>query len=167
MRALPSVQLNGRIALVTGATAGIGLEIAADLLALGAEVTLGCRTREKGQAAQRELARRTPSGKTCLFVADLSSQASIRAGVDVLARETPVLHVLVNNAGLWSQERTLTVDGIELTFATNVLGYALLTALLQPQLEEARGARVVNVASAYAHGLDLTDVGQTSYLVGH
>jgi NAD(P)-dependent dehydrogenase (short-subunit alcohol dehydrogenase family) len=158
MREPIQVSLEGRVVLVTGATAGIGLEIAADLVALGAEVILGCRTREKGEAAQHELTRRSPDASTRLLIADLSIQASVRAGIDMISRTTPVLHVLVNNAGLWSERRQVTAEGIELTFATNVLGYALVTALLGPQLEAAHGARVVNVASAYAHGLDLTDV---------
>lgn len=153
-----TADLTGRTALVTGATAGIGLEIAVQLAARGAEVVLGCRSMEKGQAAQRELAARAPGATTRLFAADLSSQASIRAAAALLAERTPVLHVLVNNAGLWSERRQESAEGIELTFATNVLGYALLTQLLQPQLEAAQGARVVNVASAYAHGLELDDV---------
>ena len=67
--------------------------------------------------------------------------------------------MLVNNAGIWSERRKVSPEGVELVWATNVLNYFLVTELLQPLLRAAGKARVVNVASQLAGGLDLTDVG--------
>lgn len=147
--------LSGQLSLVTGASAGIGKEIARDLASLGAEVLLGCRSTGRGEAAAREIAKTVPGARLRVEQVDVSSQASIRALAERL-RDVP-LRILVNNAGIWAERREKSVDGIELTWATNVLGYFLLTELLRPGMAD-RGGRIVNVASAYAHGLDLTDV---------
>jgi NAD(P)-dependent dehydrogenase (short-subunit alcohol dehydrogenase family) len=93
-----------------------------------------------------------------LAVVDVASRKSIRAFARELAGRHPRLDVLVNNAGIWSERRRLSPDSIELTWATNVLGYFLVTELLRPLLEGAGRARVVNVASQLAGELDLTDV---------
>jgi NAD(P)-dependent dehydrogenase (short-subunit alcohol dehydrogenase family) len=88
---------------------------------------------------------------------DLSSQASIRAFAAAVLHDHPRLDILLNNAGVWVSERRTTVDGLELTWATNVVGYYLLTECLLPGLERAGGARVVNVASRMAGQLDCGD----------
>jgi NAD(P)-dependent dehydrogenase (short-subunit alcohol dehydrogenase family) len=93
-----------------------------------------------------------------LALVDLASQASTRDFARDLERRFERLDVLVNNAGVWLNRRALSPDGIETTWATNVLGYHLATQLLLPLLRAAPGARVVNVASQLAGGLDLDDV---------
>jgi NAD(P)-dependent dehydrogenase (short-subunit alcohol dehydrogenase family) len=153
-----SVDLTNRTCLVTGATAGIGKEVARNLARMGATVVLACRSLERGQAARDEIARDTGSKKLSLLEVDLSSQASIRAAAKAFESEHERLHVLVNNAGTVSAQRRLGADGHELTWSTNVLGYHLLTKLLLERLKASAPARVVNVASEMAGGLDTTDL---------
>ena len=150
--------LDGRIAVVTGASSGIGFSIARALARGGARVVLAVRSEERGGAAMQQLEREVPSGRFELELVDTSSLSSVRIGARAIASKHPQLHVLVNNAGTWSFYRRESVDGIELTWATNHLGPFLFTALLAPQLVAAKHARVVNVASGLAHSLDLDDV---------
>lgn len=100
------------------------------------------------------------------YVADLSSQAAIRALADEVRRNAPTVDVLLNNAGGIFGQRTLSVDGIEMTFALNHLGYFLLTLLLLPTIRESRQGRIVNVASDAHAGakLDFDDLqGERGY----
>jgi len=150
--------LAGRTCLVTGASGGIGLAAARELARLGARVVLAVRSPERGEAARRAIQAATGSAAVELAAVDLSSQASIRAFARGLGRRLDRLDVLVNNAGVWTSRKRRSADGIELTWATNVLGYHLATALLLPLLRASGRARVVNVASDLAGGLDLTDV---------
>lgn len=147
-------ELRGKTAIVTGASAGIGKEIARDLHELGAEVILAVRSVDRGEAMRRELG----GERLKVMQVDVSSQNSIRAFCQRVLDEVPKLHVLVNNAGAWIERKQTSVDGIELTWATNVLGYFLVTELLRPRLVGTGDARIVSVASGYAFGLDLDDV---------
>lgn len=156
------VNLAGRVAVVTGANTGIGKEIARDLARLNARVILACRNEARGRAAVDEIVSDTGNFKTELQVVDLSSRASIAAfGAALRARETE-LHILVNNAGAWFDDRRTSVDGVELTWATNQLGLFALTRELLPLLEAggrpSQASRIVNVASELARSLDLSDV---------
>jgi NAD(P)-dependent dehydrogenase (short-subunit alcohol dehydrogenase family) len=92
--------------------------------------------------------------------ADLSSQASIRQAAAEIQGRYPRLHVLINNAGIISRRREVTVDGLEMQFAVNHLGYFLLTNLLLPQLRAGAPSRIVNVSSgAHSHAsLDFADL---------
>lgn len=146
------------LCLVTGANIGIGFEIARGLATAGARVVLACRDRAKGQAAVDSIAREIQNASLELLIIDLSSQQSIRTAARDFLQNHPALDVLVNNAGVGLPQRQQSVDGIELTFATNVLGYFLLTNLLLDPLRKARAGRIVNVASKFAGGLDLSDV---------
>jgi len=142
---------------VTGASAGIGLAAARGLARLGARVVMAVRDPQKGERARRSIVRTTGGGVEMALV-DLASRESIRAFAGELAARHPKLDVLVNNAGIWSGKRQVSPDGIELVWATNVLGYFQVTELLLPLLKAAGKARVVNVASQLAGGLDLADV---------
>jgi NAD(P)-dependent dehydrogenase (short-subunit alcohol dehydrogenase family) len=141
------------LCLVTGANTGIGFEIARGLARTSARVVLACRDPIKGEAARKKIA-----DDVDLLIVDLASQRSIRSAVQEFSAKYNVLDVLVNNAGVAVPSRRESVDGIELTFATNVLGYYLLTALLLDSLRRASAGRIVNVASKMAYGLDLDDV---------
>ncbi|MGC1376048.1 MAG: SDR family NAD(P)-dependent oxidoreductase [Anaerolineales bacterium] len=151
--------MQGKYVLVTGPTSGVGKEIALQLAALGAELILGCRDPQKGADVAAEVTRQ--SGLTPLVMqVDLSSQASIRAFAREFQGRFRRLDVLVNNAAGNRGElpKIDSVDGIELTFATNVLGYFLLTQELLALLKKSAPARIVNVASTFASDLDLDDL---------
>ncbi len=137
----------GRVCLVTGASSGIGRETALALARMGATVVMQGHDPERSAAAADAVRRASPQGAVELMVADLSSQAEVRRlAAEVLQRHDS-LHVLVNNAGVLRMRRTLTVDGLEQTFALNHLAYFLLTRLLLDRLGESAPARIVNVSS--------------------
>ncbi|HEX3695825.1 MAG TPA: SDR family oxidoreductase [Polyangia bacterium] len=140
--------MRDKVVLITGASNGIGKETAIGLGKLGARLILVCRDRERGTAAVAEIGRKAPDAAgISLRLADLSSQAAVRAlAADVLAT-TPRLDVLINNAGVILQTRTLSPDGIEMQFAVNHLAPFLLTNLLRERLVQSAPARVVTVAS--------------------
>lgn len=154
--------LTGKTALVTGATNGIGKAAAAALAAMGAEVVVVGRNRALTESTVAELKRTTGSEKIDHLVADLSVQAEVRKlAADFLNSGRP-LHILLNNAGAIFPTRAESIDGIEMTFALNHLGYFLLTELLLDRLRQSAPARIVNVASA-AHraarnGIDFDDL---------
>ncbi|MGH2619537.1 MAG: SDR family oxidoreductase [Anaerolineales bacterium] len=140
--------MNGKVALVTGATSGIGFHTALGLARLGARVTLGARSEGRGQQAVDRIRSEAPESEATYLVADLSALGQVRAlAAEFLARH-PTLHVLVNNVGGYFMEHRLTVDGYERTFALNHLSHFLLTRLLLDRLKSGAPARVVNVASA-------------------
>jgi len=150
--------LSGKTCLVTGANAGIGKAAARELARLGARVVLACRSREKGEAARGEIEGATGSRDLEVAVVDLSLGRSVRDLAQSFAKRHATLDVLVNNAGVWLERRQESAEGVEMTWATNVLGTFHLTDLLLPALKAAPAARVVNVASQLAGDLDLEDV---------
>jgi NAD(P)-dependent dehydrogenase (short-subunit alcohol dehydrogenase family) len=143
-----SLPLSGKVVLVTGASAGIGLEASAKLAEIGAELLLVARDRARGERAAAAVASRSPSKAVSLMLCDFASQAQIRALAARVMTTHPRLHVLVNNAGSVNARREVTEDGLERTFAVNHLGPFLLTNLLLEALAPSRPARVVTVASA-------------------
>lgn len=152
--------MKGKRVLITGPTSGVGKEIALQLAPLGAELILACRDLKKEKKTASEITRRSGSTKPDVMQVDLSSQGSIREFAREFRRKYRRLDVLINNAA--GNRGTLpkvdSVDGIELTFATNVLGYFLLTQELLPLLQRSAPARIINVASVYASDLDLDDL---------
>ncbi|MFV2176973.1 SDR family oxidoreductase [Actinomadura sp. LOL_016] len=143
--------LSGRRAVVTGASDGIGLGIAADLAAAGAEVIMPVRNPRKGEAAISTIRRRTPDAAVSLRELDLSSLASVAALGKTLRDEDRPVHILVNNAGVMTPpDRRTTADGFELQFGTNHLGHFALVATLLPLLRAGR-ARVTSQVSVAAN----------------
>lgn len=153
--------MEGRVCLVTGSTSGIGKEIAAGLAGMGATVVLAGRSREKCEAAVQEIAARgVPASQLSYFVADLSSQESVRQLAKEFIDNYDRLHVLVNNAGVFVQKRELTADGIERTFAVNHLAPFLLTNLLLDRLKAGAPSRIVTTSSIAHRGakMDFDDL---------
>ncbi len=139
--------MSGKTVLVTGATAGIGLEASVSLAAMGADVILVARDAARGAAARDEVQTRSGSQAVSLMQCDFASQRQIRALAAEVVASRPRLDVLVNNAGSVNVDRALTEDGVERTFAVNHLGPFLLTNLLLDLLTRSAPSRVVTVAS--------------------
>lgn len=133
--------------LITGATSGIGYEAAIELAKSGAKVVIVGRSAEKTARCLAEIRAASQSKLVESLLCDFESQASIRAMAAEFLAKYDRLDVLVNNAGTVYDKRKLTVDGIEATFATNHLGYFLLTHLLLDRIRESAPARIVVVAS--------------------
>ncbi|HEY3817744.1 MAG TPA: SDR family oxidoreductase [Polyangiaceae bacterium] len=148
----------GRVCLVTGATSGIGKEIARGLALKRAHVVVAARDAERGRRVAEELSNDTANPSVESVELDVASQASVRRFAADFTKRFTNLHVLVNCAGVYAGTKQKTADGIERTWATNVLGYFLPTVLLLDTLVASAPARIVNVASAVADGLELADV---------
>jgi retinol dehydrogenase-12/retinol dehydrogenase-13 len=129
------------------------------MAAQGASLALVVRDQAKGEEVAAELARQTGGAAPLVFGGcDLSRADSIRTCAAAVRDKIDSLDVLVNNAGIQQLSRKETADGIELVFATNVLGYHQLTQELLPLLQRADRARIVDVASTYAGELDFDDL---------
>ena len=142
----------GRVAVVTGANAGLGLETAAVLAERGARVVVAVRDLGKGEAAVGEIRRRTSNADVALQQLDLSSLASVHTAADELRAAYPRIDLLINNAGVMYPPKQTTADGFELQFGTNHLGHFALTGLVLDHLLQVEGSRVVTVASI-AHNI--------------
>lgn len=139
--------LKGKIIIITGANSGIGKATAMGLAKLGGTVVMLCRDQSRGEAARSEIISESGNESVDLLIADLSSQQSIHQFVNDFKKKYSKLHVLINNAGVNPTKRQETVDGLELTFAVNVLAPFLLTNLLLDVLKDSAPSRVINVAS--------------------
>jgi NAD(P)-dependent dehydrogenase (short-subunit alcohol dehydrogenase family) len=151
------VDLSDRIALVTGASSGMGRETARELARMGGEVLLGCRDEQRGQAAVDDIVRTTGNARVSVITIDLASLASVRAGASAVLQRCGRLDILVNNAAASLRARQVTEDGFERHWATNVLGPYALTTLLLPALQASGHGRIVNVSTVAAGGLRLDD----------
>jgi NAD(P)-dependent dehydrogenase (short-subunit alcohol dehydrogenase family) len=142
----------GKLAVVTGATAGLGLETALGLAAAGADVVLAARNADKGSDAEVLIRARAPGAKVRFEPVDLADLTSVRAFADRLLWEGRPIDVLVNNAGVMDlPTRRTTADGHEMQLGVNYLSHFALTARLLPLLKAAR-ARVVQLSSVAHRG---------------
>ena len=145
-----------KVFLVTGATGAIGKAIARQLANIqDSKVVLVCRDQQKAVLAVNEITSLTENSEVSYELADLSRYDQIR---DLAKRWQGPLHVLINNAACTPRSRQETPEGIEMQFATNVLGYYWLIDEFMEILKASAPARVVNVASYWAGGLDLNDL---------
>ncbi len=144
---LAGVALNGKRALVTGASGGLGLETARALAAHGAEVILAARDAAKTDAALRTIRAQVPDANVTGTELDLASLASVRACAARLLKQYDRLDLLINNAGVMACPLARTADGFELQFGTNHLGHFLFTGLLVPLLIAGAPSRIVNLSS--------------------
>lgn len=145
--------MKGKVCMITGASSGIGKATALGLADLEATVVAIMRKSEKSEAAFAEI--KAKSQDSISMDADLSSKKSIRKLADDFNSKFERLDVLINNAGVNCSKRTLTVDGLETTFAVNVLAPFLLTNLLLQKLKTSAPSRIVNVSSDAANGAKL------------
>ena len=155
-RTVPVPAQAARVFLVTGATGAIGLAIAKQLAATpSAEVVLACRNEARAIQAVQDIRECVGDARLRYELVDVARRSSIEA---LARRWTGPLHVLVNNAAATPRRREETPEGIELQFATNVLGYLWMIQAFADILRVSAPARVVNVASYWAGDLDLDDL---------
>ncbi len=145
---LQGIDLRAKRALVTGASAGLGVETCRALAARGAEVVLMARDRVKTQAAADSILQSLPHAKLSVAEIDLADLSSVRACAAVLLEQHDTVDILINNAGVMACPLARTAQGCEMQFGVNHIGHFLLTNLLLPLLTEGEGARVVNLTSA-------------------
>jgi NAD(P)-dependent dehydrogenase (short-subunit alcohol dehydrogenase family) len=142
---------SGRVAVVTGANGGLGLETARALAGAGAHVVMAARDQEKARAAEKSILESHSSASLEVAPLDLGSLASVSAAADRILAAHDRIHILVNNAGVMAVPERRTEDGFEMQFGVNHLGHFALTAHLLPGLLRAGPARVVSVTSTAHH----------------
>ncbi len=145
------------VVVVTGSTDGLGKRVAQDLAQKGATVLLHGRDPERGEAVAREIREGTGNEDLRYYLADFSSLEQTRRLAEEIRADHDRLDVLINNAGVFAGERTVSEDGYELTLAVNYLAPFLLTRLLLPLLRASAPARIVNVASGAQSPIDFDD----------
>jgi NAD(P)-dependent dehydrogenase (short-subunit alcohol dehydrogenase family) len=150
----------GRTVVVTGANAGIGFETAQVLAGRDARVILACRDLGRAETAANRIVRSIPNADVVTVHLDLASLASVREAAAEVGAGNGGIDVLIDNGGVMEPPYERTVDGFELTFATNHLGHFALTGLLLDRLLERPGSRIVTVSSeGHARGvIDFEDL---------
>lgn len=141
------VDLSGKVCVITGASSGLGRESARALAAAGAQVILAARNTDALAETARWIQTEVPAARTSTVHLDLTSLASVRTAADAIREATPVIHILMNNAGVMFTPFSRTRDGFEIQIGTNHFGHFELTRLLIPQLAAAAGARLVVLSS--------------------
>jgi NAD(P)-dependent dehydrogenase (short-subunit alcohol dehydrogenase family) len=143
--------LTGRVAVVTGANTGLGLEIARELASSGAGVVLACRSPERAERARSDISRAAAADRIFVEHLDLASLASVREFAERVLDVHDGIDLLINNAGVMALPRRETADGFEMQLGTNHLGHFALTGLLLPGLLARPGARIVTMSSTAHH----------------
>lgn len=146
------MELNKKTIVITGATAGIGLQTALDAARIGAFVIGVGRNPQRCEDARQKILAQIPNAKITYLTANLASQKQVRGLAEKIQQtltehKFTALDVLVNNAGMYMGKKVFTEDGIETTFAVNHLAPFLLTHLLLPLLMKSASARVITVSS--------------------
>jgi len=144
-------KLDGRVAVVTGANGGLGLETARALATAGAHVVMAARDQGKASAAEAGIRGAAPDASLELVELDLGSLQSVAGAAEAIASRHGRIDILVNNAGLMGIPERRTADGFEMQFGVDHLGHWAFTAQLLPALLAAPAARVVTVTSTAHH----------------
>lgn len=139
--------MNRKNILITGSTDGIGKQTAIELAQMGHAVIIHGRDKEKTEKVFEEIREKTGSYTLDMFTADLSSLDEVKKLCGKITAKYTHLDVLINNAGVYMKNRTLTKDGYETTFAVNHMAPFLLTLLLLPLLKKSTPSRIINVSS--------------------
>jgi len=152
---LEGVDLHDKVAIVTGASTGLGLETARALASAGAHVVLAGRDAARLDAAATTVRDDVPDAELETGVLDLTSLDSVRGFAEWFGATHNRLHLLINNAGVMYTPFERTAEGFEMQFGTNHVGHFLLTCLLVPQLLADPPSRVVNLSSGGHRGSDI------------
>jgi NAD(P)-dependent dehydrogenase (short-subunit alcohol dehydrogenase family) len=147
LQVVDGIDLTGKVSVITGASSGLGRESARALAAAGAHVVLAARNRDALTQTAEWIQAEVPGARTSTVHLDLTALASVRAAAAAIRDITPVIHVLMNNAGVMFTPLGRTRDGFELQIGTNHFGHFELTRLLVPQLAAAQDARLVILSS--------------------
>lgn len=142
-----TARLDGKTVLITGANSGIGKETAVDMATRGATVIMACRDMKRSEPVLKEVRAESGSSKVFLMKLDLASLQSIREFVTAFLASYDKLHILINNAGLFSNSFKTTVDGFELNTGVNHFGHFALTNLILERIVQSVPSRIVNIAS--------------------
>jgi NAD(P)-dependent dehydrogenase (short-subunit alcohol dehydrogenase family) len=159
---IAGIDLSGKTALVTGASAGLGIETVKALAGAGARVVMLARDPEKLATAREGILAELPAAQLETGLLDLADLASVRSAAAELSARFPQIHLLVNNAGVMACAQGATANGFEMQFGTNHLGHFLFTCLLAPALLAAAPARVVMLSSA-GHKFSSVDLADPNY----
>src|SRR5215472_6960828 len=138
--------MQGKTVVVTGGTSGIGEVAAIRLAQMGARIVLIARDRGRSNATLAKLKAANRAAPHSCHLADLSSIAEMKRAAATVAAAEPKIDVLINNAGAVFLSRRVSVDGLEMTFATNHMAYFVVTNMLLPNLAATPGARIVSTA---------------------
>jgi NAD(P)-dependent dehydrogenase (short-subunit alcohol dehydrogenase family) len=147
LQVVEGVDLSDKVCVITGASSGLGRESARALAAAGAHVVLAARNHDALTQTADWIHAEVSGARTSTVHLDLTALASVRAAAATIGDLTPVIHVLMNNAGVMFTPFGRTHDGFELQIGTNHFGHFELTRLLVPQLAAAEGARLVILSS--------------------
>jgi len=158
---------SGRVAVVTGANSGLGLETARELARKGAHVVMAARNLEKAAAAEQDILAGIPDASLEVRKLDLGSLDSVKTFATEVVNTHERIDILVNNAGVMGTPRHETADGFELQFGTNHLGHFALTAHLMPALLRSKDGRVVTVTSTARHFLSKLNVDDPHLTAGY
>ncbi len=139
--------MSQKVAIITGANAGLGFEESKHLAKLGYRLVMACRDLEKGMQAKKELLKKYPGTVIDVLELDLSKQKSVSAFADLIRQDYQSLDLLINNAGIMMTPYKKTEDGFENQLATNYLGHFSLTGYLLPLLKSTENSRVVSLSS--------------------
>lgn len=143
--------VEGKVVIVTGANSGLGKVAALEFAKRGCTVIMACRNMEQGKSALEEIKGKTNSETVVLRELDLGDLASVRKFAGSIKQEFPAIHILVNNAGVYSDGDALmqTKDGFEMHMGVNHLGHFLLTNLLMDNIKRAAPSRLVLILLIY------------------
>lgn len=141
------MSLTGKNVIVTGANAGIGYETALDLAGRGANIILACRNQAKAQEACDKIIEKTKNNNVEIEIIDLGDLKSIKEFSERIKAKWSRLDILINNAGLFHNDYSKTIDGFEKHFGTNYLGPYYLTRLLLDLIKNSEPSRIINVSS--------------------
>lgn len=136
-----------KVVIVTGASKGIGKEIAFNLARRGARIIMACHDMKTGYTTQNEIIKKTGNPNVMCMYLNLASFKSIRIFADEFLKTGSPLDILINNASILRLQRNVTEDGLEQTIGINYFGHYLLTMLLMKRLSETKRSRIINVSN--------------------